>query len=194
MFNIVLFGPPGSGKGTQAAKLVEKYNFVHLSTGDILRDEINKGTPAGLKAKALIDNGELAPDEMVIEMIRERIKKLKNENVEGFIFDGFPRTTKQAEELDKMLEEEGMAVDLMVTLDVDDDEIIKRISKRGKSSGRADDQNPEIIKNRINVYNKQTIVVTHHYQKQNKYVPVGNMCSIDETFEKLSEHIDNKRK
>ena len=194
MFNIVLFGPPGSGKGTQAEKLVNRYNFVHLSTGDILRKEIRKGSPIGLKAKKLIDNGELAPDEMVIEMIQECIKKLKNENIEGFIFDGFPRTSKQAEELDKMLEGEGMTIDLMITLDVDDNEIIKRILKRGESSGRADDQSPEIIKTRINVYNNQTIVVINHYQKQDKYVSVDNMGTVDETFGKLSECIDNKQK
>lgn len=187
MFNLVLFGPPGSGKGTQAAKLVDKYNFIHLSTGDILRDEIRRGTAIGQQAKVLIDDGKLMPDEVVIEMIRQRIKTIKG--VEGFIFDGFPRTTKQAEELDKMLKEEGMAVDLMITLDVDEDVIINRILERGKDSGRADDQNADVIKNRLKVYHDQTLVVTHHYKKQNKYVSVDNMGTIDETFEKLSKHI-----
>ncbi|MDR1055512.1 MAG: adenylate kinase [Prevotellaceae bacterium] len=187
MFNLVLFGPPGSGKGTQAAKLVENYNFVHLSTGDVLREEMRKGTPVGLEAKTLIDRGELVPDEVVIEIIRSRIKGLNN--VEGFIFDGFPRTTRQAEELDKMLEEEGMAIDLMITFDVDEDVIISRILERGKDSGRADDQNPEIIKNRIKIYHDQTVVVAHHYRKQNKYASVNNMGTIDETFSKLSKHI-----
>lgn len=188
MFNLVLFGPPGSGKGTQAAKIVDKYKLVHLSTGDILRDEIKRGTPIGIEAKALIDRGELVPDEVVIEMIRTRIKNTKSED--GFIFDGFPRTTKQAEELDKMLSEENMAINLMVTLDVEEDVIVKRILERGKISGRADDQNPEIIKNRFKVYNSQTIVVVEHYRKQNKYVSVDNMGTIDETFEKLCHHIE----
>ena len=190
MFNVVLFGAPGSGKGTQASKLVEKYNFVHLSTGDILREEIKKQTPIGLEAAAYIERGELVSDEMVIEMIRTRIKSLKD--VEGFIFDGFPRTEKQAQELDKMLGEEGLAVDLMVTLDVDEDVIINRILERGKTSGRADDQNPDIIKNRIKVYHDQTLVVAHHYKKQNKYVSVDNMGTIDETFDKLCNSLNRK--
>jgi adenylate kinase len=187
MFNIVLFGPPGSGKGTQAAKLVDKYNFIHISTGDILRDEMLRGTPVGLEAKALIEHGELAPDEMVIKMIQGYIKSLKD--AKGFIFDGFPRTTKQAEELDKMLQEEGLNINLMVTLDISDDMIIKRILQRGKESGRADDQNVNIIKKRIKIYNEQTHIVTHYYKKQNKYVSVDNMGTADETFTKLDKYI-----
>lgn len=187
MFNLVLFGPPGSGKGTQACKLVDKYNLVHLSTGDLLRDEMYKGTQLGKEIQSLMDNGELVPDEIVIEMIRTRIKS--KGNVEGFIFDGFPRTTKQAEELDTMLKEENMDVDMMITLDVDEDILINRILKRGEKSGRSDDQNPATIKNRIDVYNTRTSSVIDHYRAQNKYVSVDNMGTIDETFEKLCKHI-----
>ena len=151
MLNIVLFGPPGAGKGTQSTKLLEKYGLVHLSTGDILRAEMNAGTELGLKAKSLIEKGELVPDEVVIGMIANKISSSANKN--GFIFDGFPRTAPQAQALDKVLEGKGTGISLMLSLEVPEDELVTRLLGRGKVSGRADDQDTKTIQNRIKVYN-----------------------------------------
>lgn len=191
MFNIVLFGPPGAGKGTQALKLVDTYNLKHLSTGDILRNEMNKKSPLGLKVKNLIENGELVSDEIVVELIRENLSSSKG--VEGFIFDGFPRTVEQAAALDEMLKKESLDIAMMVTLEVNEDELIKRILLRGKSSGRADDSDEKIIKNRIKVYNERTSPVAGYYKKQGKHIEVDNMGTVDETFDKLKSHIDKHR-
>ena len=150
MLNIVLFGPPGSGKGTQSQLLINQYHLIHLSTGDILRGEIAQGTELGQKAKSIMDRGDLVPDEVVIGMIRSILEK--NPNATGFIFDGFPRTTTQAESLDQMLDELNTSISTMLSLEVDDDELIKRLLDRGKSSGRADDTNVSIITNRIQEY------------------------------------------
>lgn len=179
MLNIVLFGPPGSGKGTQSEKLISKYNLVHLSTGDLLRSEIANKTTLGMKAKAIMDKGELVSDEIVIGMIRNKIHAHKG--ARGFIFDGFPRTVKQAESLDNLLNETGNPVSLMITLEVEKSELIKRLLKRGEQTGRADD-NLETIENRINVYNNQTAPVIEHYRKQKKYYPVHGIGGIDEIF------------
>ncbi|GAB4300336.1 MAG: hypothetical protein Kow0068_23660 [Marinilabiliales bacterium] len=187
--NIVLFGPPGAGKGTQARLLMEKYNLVHISTGDLLRMEIADETALGLEAKKSIDKGELVSDEIVIEMIAKLLDK--NKNAKGFIFDGFPRTTVQAKALDKMLEEKNCYIDLMITLEVDKEEIIQRILKRGKESGRADDQNREVIENRLKVYEKITTPVINYYEGQNKFIPVKGVGSINEIFEKLCTIVDN---
>jgi adenylate kinase len=187
MLNLVLFGPPGSGKGTQSEKLIEKYQLVHLSTGDILRGEITAKTPLGLEAKKKMDKGELVPDEVVIGMISNKLDQ--NAGVKGFIFDGFPRTTAQAEALDKLLKEKGTAITLMLALDVEKQELVNRLLKRGKGSGRADDQDLSVIENRITVYNRETSVVMNYYKGQAKFRSIQGMGSIDEIFDKLCEAI-----
>ncbi|MDR1338643.1 MAG: adenylate kinase [Prevotellaceae bacterium] len=191
MFNIVLFGPPGAGKGTQALKLVEKYNLLHLSTGDILRAEMKKNSPLGQKVKSLIEKGELVPDETVIELIREKLNS--NKDAAGFIFDGFPRTVEQAKSLDEMLSRESLDIALMLTLEVEEEELISRILLRGQNSGRADDSNPDIIKNRIKVYNEQTSPVAEYYKKQGKHASVDNMGTIENTFAQLEAHVEKWR-
>ncbi|MDR2382362.1 MAG: adenylate kinase [Prevotellaceae bacterium] len=188
MFNIVLFGAPGAGKGTQAAQLVTMYNLVHLSTGDILREEMKKNSPLGQKVKTLIEKGELVPDEVVVELIREKLND--NKTATGFIFDGFPRTVKQAIALDEMLKNEGLNIALMATLEVEEDELISRILLRGQSSGRTDDSNHAIIKNRIKVYHEQTTPVAEYYRQQGKHVAVDNMGTIENTFSQLQTYIN----
>ncbi|MDR2286768.1 MAG: adenylate kinase [Prevotellaceae bacterium] len=187
MFNIILFGPPGAGKGTQAAKLVEMYQLVHLSTGDILRAEMKKNSPLGQKVKNLIEKGELVPDETVIELIRENLNN--NRTAAGFIFDGFPRTVEQAKSLDEMLQKESLNIALMATLEVEEEELIARILLRGQGSGRIDDSDCTIIKNRIKVYNEQTAPVAEYYRQQGKHVSVDNMGTIENTFSQLQAHI-----
>jgi adenylate kinase len=187
MLNIVLFGPPGSGKGTQSEKLIEKYKLVHLSTGDLLRNEITNKTELGIKAKAIMDKGELVSDEIVIGMIRNKLNSNKNSN--GFIFDGFPRTVAQAGTLDKLLEESGKPISLMVTLDVQKDELVKRLLKRGEQTGRADD-NLQTIENRINVYMNQTAPVIEFYKKQGKYRPVQGIGTIEDIFLRIVKEIE----
>ena len=192
MLNVILFGPPGAGKGTQAAKLIEKYGLVHLSTGDLLRAEIARQTPLGLEAKRIIDKGNLVPDEVVVEMIRRQVKQHLNGS--GFIFDGFPRTTEQALRLDEMLAAEGVDVDIMISLSVDDEIVIQRILKRGEVSGRTDDQSVDTIKNRIDTYNRQTAIVEDHYKGRNKHKHVHGMGTIDETFDYIVKEIEQLRK
>jgi adenylate kinase len=188
MLNIVLFGPPGAGKGTQAVKLVEKYNLVHLSTGDILRAEMKKNSPLGQKVKNLIEKGDLVPDETVIELISENLNS--NRTAAGFIFDGFPRTVEQAKSLDEMLRNKNLNITLMVTLEVEEEELISRILLRGQSSGRVDDSDRSIIKNRIRVYNTQTAPVAEYYRQQGKHVSVDNMGTVENTFTLLQACID----
>jgi adenylate kinase len=183
MINIVLFGPPGSGKGTQAAKLVEKYGLEHLSTGDVIRAEIKAGTPLGKSVQEFIERGQLAPDELVIEIIENYLSGY--EKGAGIIFDGFPRTIPQAEAFDTMLEAHDSSVTLMVSLDVPDDELVARILLRGKDSGRADDADIEVIRNRIRVYKEQTAVVADHYAAQGKYFPIAGRGTIDEVFSRI---------
>lgn len=189
MLNLVLFGPPGAGKGTQSEKLLEKYGLIHLSTGDILRGEMKAGTELGVKAKSLIEAGNLVPDEVVIGMIGNKI----SENIEGngFIFDGFPRTQAQAEALDKLLEKKGTGVSVMLSLEVKETELVNRLLERGKISGRADDANEKTIKNRIGVYNKETSVLINFYSAQNKQIGIQGIGKIDEIFEKLCTAIDS---
>lgn len=189
MLNLVLFGPPGAGKGTQAAKLIEKYHLIHLSTGDLLRSEITDGTTLGLEAKKLMDQGLLVPDAVVIGMISSKLDANKNAN--GFIFDGFPRTTAQAEALDNLLLEKGTLIYKMLALEVSDDELTKRLLLRGKESGRADDQNPEIIGRRVQEYNSKTMPVAKYYKSQNKYSGIIGVGDIDSIFDSLCKVIDN---
>ena len=189
MLNIVLFGPPGAGKGTQSQKLIEKYNLIHLSTGDLLRSEIAAGTELGLKAKSLMDNGILVPDEVVIGMIENKLKE--HSYAGGFIFDGFPRTVPQAQGLDKLLLELGTEISCMIALKVDDEELTKRLLLRGQTSGRPDDQNEELIRKRIQEYNTKTAPVADYYAGQNKFCTVDGIGGIDEIFADLCKQIDS---
>ncbi len=190
MLNIVLFGPPGAGKGTQAEKLIEKYNLVHLSTGDIFRSNIKGETSLGLLAKSYMDKGELVPDSVTIQMLEQEVNKYSDP--QGFIFDGFPRTTKQALALDGFLNSIGTDISLMLALEVEDQELISRLLNRGKDSGRVDDQNESIIANRIKVYNEQTAVVADHYESQNKFISVNGVGGVDEITSRLYNVIDVK--
>jgi len=183
MLNIVLFGPPGAGKGTQSEKLIEKFQLIHLSTGDLLRSEIAQQTELGMQAKLLMDKGELVPDAVVIGMIRSKLEQ--NQEANGFIFDGFPRTAAQAEALDNLLSEKNTSINCMLALEVDNEELTKRLLLRGKDSGRADDQNEEIIRNRIKEYNNKTAPLKDFYSAQNKFHAVNGIGSIDEIFNAL---------
>ena len=187
--NIILFGPPGAGKGTQSDKLINKYNLIHLSTGDLFRMHLNNNTPLGIEAKKYMDEGNLVPDSVVINMVKEKINEAKNK---GFIFDGFPRTVNQAKALDKMLNENNMSIDNLISLEVNDKELISRIKKRALVSGRIDDQSEEKINNRIKVYNQETIPVLNHYKNQNKHIPIDGIGSIDEIFELIISKIEEK--
>jgi len=188
MTNLILFGPPGSGKGTQAAKLVEKYDLLHISTGDLFRYEIGNNTPLGKEAKSYIDKGELVPDEVTVGMLRNKVEA--NPEVAGYIFDGFPRTIAQSKALDKLLEEKGEAVSKLIMLEVPDDEIVKRLLERGKTSGRADDLNEEVIRNRIEVYKSETSPVFDYYAQASKAVKVNGVGAVDEIFGRLCEQIN----
>jgi len=188
MLNIVLFGPPGAGKGTQAVKLVEKYELVHLSTGDILRSELAAQTELGIEAKKYMDKGELVPDSVVIGMIEAKIDSTPD--AKGFIFDGFPRTTAQAKALDELLEKKNAPISCMLALEVEKEELIKRLLLRGKDSGRADDQDQSIIENRIKVYNSETTPVKDYYASQNKYKGIEGMGTIDDIFGLLCNAVD----
>ena len=188
MLNIVLFGPPGAGKGTQAERIIDKYQLVHLSTGDILRGELANQTRLGMEAKKYMDKGELVPDEVVIGMIESKLDN--NPDARGFIFDGFPRTTAQAEALDKLLQKKNTPITIMLALEVKKEELVKRLLNRGKLSGRADDQDVSIIENRIKVYNNDTAPVIDFYQKQGKFRPIQGMGSIGDIFVRLCDTID----
>ena len=189
MLNIVLFGPPGAGKGTQSEKILKKYNLVHLSTGDLFRLHLNNETALGLEAKKYMNKGDLVPDEIVIGMVEDKINK--SSNVIGFVFDGFPRTINQAIALDNMLEKKNIPIKQMIALKVDEKELIKRIQNRAKTSGREDDKSIDKINNRIQVYNQETKPVADYYKKHDKYSEVDGIGEIDEIFIKLCSKIDD---
>ena len=190
MFNIILFGPPGSGKGTQSERLVAKYNLKHLSTGDLLRSEIAASTPLGLEAKKLMDAGQLVPDEVVVGMISTALDA--NPQVNGFLFDGFPRTTAQAEALDKLLKLKETEIGIVLALEVSDEELVKRLLNRGLTSGRTDDVNETIVRNRIVEYKTKTASVASYYATFNKVKQINGIGSVDEIFAALSHEIDLK--
>ncbi|RRN77623.1 adenylate kinase [Pseudoxanthomonas sp. SGD-10] len=189
MLNLVLFGPPGAGKGTQSQKLIDKYSLIHLSTGDILRAEISNGTALGLEAKKLMDQGILVPDEVVIGMISNKLDA--NKDAKGFIFDGFPRTVAQAAALDQLLISKGESISGMIALEVNNEELERRLLLRGKESGRPDDQNPEIIKKRVEEYNNKTAPVANYYKEQNKFTGINGIGSIEEIFNNIVEVVDS---
>jgi adenylate kinase len=188
MLNIVLFGPPGAGKGTQSQKLIAQYNLVHLSTGDLLRAQIAEGTELGLKAKKLMDEGLLVPDEVVIGMIGYALSK--NQQAAGFIFDGFPRTVAQAESLDQLLAQHNTQVTCMVALEVGEEELVKRLLERGKTSGRTDDQDETKIRRRVTVYNTETAQVAGYYDLQKKFHSLNGIGEIEQIFAQICNVID----
>lgn len=188
MKNIVLFGPPGAGKGTQAVKLVEKYGFNHISTGQVIRNEIQAQTPAGKQVEECIARGEFAPDDLVIEIVKNFMST--HQDVEGSIFDGFPRNTYQAEQFDLLMEQWKSKVDVMLSLEVPEEELVERLLLRGKESGRADDASEEVIRNRIRIYNEQTAVVADYYAQQGKHVAINGVGTVDEIFNRLCEAVD----
>jgi len=188
MTNLVLFGPPGAGKGTQAEVLKEKYNLVHISTGDVFRYNIKNATELGTLAKSYIDKGQLVPDEVTINMLNAEVDK--NPNAKGFIFDGFPRTEAQANSLQELLNSKGTDVSAMVALEVDDEVLVKRLLERGKTSGRPDDADEGVIRNRIKVYYNETAILKNYYQEQNKYFGVDGVGAIDEITDRLCAVID----
>jgi adenylate kinase len=189
MFNLVLFGPPGSGKGTQSANIIDKYNLVQLSTGDILRGEVKNETPLGIEAKKFMDQGQLVPDEVVIGMISSKLDE--NPEVKGFIFDGFPRTVAQAEALDNLLEFKNNPINVVISLLVGEEELKTRLISRGEVSGRADD-NEEVIVNRIKEYHAKTSPVADYYRSKNTLIELPGEGSVDEIFDSISDIIDTR--
>ena len=189
MINLILFGPPGSGKGTQATKLVETYDLLHISTGDLFRYEMSNNTPLGLEAKSYINKGELVPDSVTIGMLRNKVEA--NPNVRGYIFDGFPRNIAQSAALDQLLAERGTEVSELMMLEVPDDEIVSRLLNRGKTSGRTDDTDEAIIRNRIEIYKSETSPVFAYYSEKNKATKINGVGEIEEIFDRLCQEIDN---
>lgn len=189
MLNIVLFGPPGAGKGTQSERLIEKYGLIHLSTGDVFRANIKGETELGQLAKSYMDKGQLVPDEVTINMLKSEVDK--HADPKGFIFDGFPRTNAQAEALDQLLLSMRASISVMLALEVEEEELKVRLKKRAEVSGRADDADPSVIENRIRVYNNETAPVKSYYQNQNKYVGIDGIGSIDEITARLFSAIDS---
>ena len=188
MLNVVLFGAPGCGKGTQSELLEKKFGLSHISTGEIIRSHIKAQTPLGQQMAEYISRGELAPDSVVIGMVEEYLNQ--NKGIKGTIFDGFPRTTAQAEAFDKLMESMGDSVDIMIYMDVPEEELVQRILLRGKVSGRADDASEDVIRNRIEIYNQQTAVVADYYRAQGKYVSVPSLGTIDEVFDRIAAEIE----
>ena len=190
MLNIVIFGAPGSGKGTQSDKIIEHYKLFHISTGDVLRDNIRRGTELGKTAKGYIDQGQLVPDELIIDILAQVLDENKVNAREGVIFDGFPRTIPQAEALEQLLADRGTKIDAVVGLEVPEEELIKRILLRGQMSGRADD-NEETARKRLEVYHNQTSPLKAYYEEQGKYRAIDGVGSIDDIFDQIKENLDN---
>jgi adenylate kinase len=190
MFNLILFGPPGSGKGTQSEKLIVKYGLKHLSTGDLLRSEISRRTALGMEAKSFMDKGQLVPDEVVIGMISSALDE--NLDASGFLFDGFPRTSAQAKALDNLLELKASSIAVMLALDVSEEELVSRLVKRGETSGRSDDTNDQVIRARINEYHNKTAVVADYYHGFDKVVMIKGEGSVEEIFTSLCKEIDDR--
>ncbi|MEN9570132.1 MAG: hypothetical protein RL172_1363 [Bacteroidota bacterium] len=190
MFNLILFGPPGSGKGTQSEKLISKYGLKHLSTGDLLRSEIAQQTPLGLEAKKLMDKGQLVPDAVVIGMISSALDA--NPAAKGFLFDGFPRTAAQAEALDKLLELKNTHIAVMLALEVTEEELVKRLLKRGQTSDRSDDTNETVIRQRIAVYHEKTTAVADYYKSFGKAIFLEGEGTIDEIFARICKEVDER--
>jgi adenylate kinase len=190
MFNIIIFGPPGSGKGTQSEKLIAQYGLKHLSTGDLLRSEIAAATPLGIEAKSVMDKGQLVPDEVVIGMISSALEK--NSAAKGFLFDGFPRTVAQANALDKLLELKNTQINIVVALEVSEEELTKRIINRGLTSGRSDDTNEGIVKSRISEYQNKTAAVASYYAQFDKVNMIKGEGSIDDIFHAICTAVDAK--
>ncbi len=187
MFNFIIFGPPGSGKGTQSVRIAEKYKLVHISTGDIFRREIKNQSPLGIKVQRIIENGELVPDELLVDILRSALQQAGNPA--GFVFDGFPRTIRQAEDLDKLLSETGDNVSLVLALDVDEEEVVTRLLKRAQLEGRKDDTE-DVIRNRMKVYHAQTTPLMEYYNKQGKFVSIHGVGTIDDIFAGICKIID----
>lgn len=187
MLNLVIFGPPGAGKGTQAKFLIKTFDLIHISTGELLRKEIAEGTRLGIEAKLLLDKGELAPDDVVVNIIKNELEVYKDAN--GFIFDGFPRTVEQAKSLDELLNGMGTSVSAMINLQVGKEELVNRILKRGKTSGRTDDRNETVIRNRINIYNQKTVPLIKYYEDQEKCICAEGMGTVEEIADSLIDSV-----
>jgi adenylate kinase len=192
MLNIVLFGPPGAGKGTQSEKLIEHYNLLHISTGDLFRKHLGEGTELGKKAKTYMDEGQLVPDQLVIDMVDDKLKE--GSDKQGIIFDGFPRTIPQAEALDQLLENKNMPIAATVMLEVPDEELINRLLERGKTSGRSDDQDRSKIETRLQVYKDETLPVANYYKEQGKLASVNGVGSIDDIFQRITTQVDQLKR
>jgi adenylate kinase len=184
MANIILFGPPGAGKGTQSAKIIEKYNLTHIATGDLFRKHLKEGTPLGLLAKEYMNKGNLVPDQVVIDMVDDKIRASKNSN--GIIFDGFPRTIPQAEALDSLMMRLGNPINILIELVVPEEELRLRLADRALKENRPDDAKPEVIENRISVYKSETVAVAQYYKEQGKYVTINGVGVIEEIFQSIS--------
>jgi len=189
MLNIILFGPPGAGKGTQSQNIIQKYELAHLSTGDIFRANIKGETQLGLLAKSFIDKGQLVPDDVTIQMLQSEVEK--HQGVKGFIFDGFPRTAAQAQALDTLLENKKQQINILVSLEVEEEELKKRLLERGKTSGRADDVDPAVIQKRIEVYKAETTPVKEYYNKQGKTVEINGIGEIQDIFADITKKVDS---
>jgi adenylate kinase len=188
MINLILFGPPGAGKGTQSAKLIEKYSLTHIATGDLFRKHLKEGTPLGKMAKEYMNKGNLVPDQVVIDMVDDKISN--TDNISGIIFDGFPRTIPQAKALDKLLQQKNAPIKILVELVVPEDELRKRLAERAVKENRPDDAKPEVIENRISVYKAETAAVADYYKRENKYSSVIGVGEVADVFKNICVEID----
>lgn len=192
MLNLVLFGPPGAGKGTQSQKLIEHYNLIHIATGDLFRKHLGEGTELGQLARSFMDNGQLVPDQLVIDMVDDKLNE--GHNAQGIIFDGFPRTIPQAQALDTLLEGRQTPITGMIALSVPSDELVERILLRGKTSGRVDDQNEAKIATRLRVYQDETLPVAQYYEQQDKYLEIDGVGDIEAIFQKIVSAVETLKR